>query len=335
MHNGGMSSDRVWAYLRMTRAEPPGGIRGARRKTYVAALEQAQQMFAAAATVGVATRPLLLFYGLSQGGRAVAAAAKSVSNNDYALRGHGIKANPATLNGPLIEVEVHTEGRDDASFKRLSGILASPTWGAHTPLTLGELWNSLPEGQDMSLDPTIGASPLPASVHSSVEDPSELLLVVTAIPPEVMPSVHDNDFGPALNQFLGRYPTLSGSVKRLSRGVGPFGGGGSVQFAYPASANSNYQQREAIAESHSTRYRLHDRFVFPALGANSAPLHPLLAWWALLFALSMLARYHPESWADHIAVDTSSIAVAIETLLSDALTVVPQILLRTILDVAQ
>lgn len=53
-----------------------------RRRTYVMALEQAEQMFHAAHSVGPATSPLLLFYGLSQAGRAVAAAAKPVTRPD-------------------------------------------------------------------------------------------------------------------------------------------------------------------------------------------------------------------------------------------------------------
>lgn len=82
----------------------PAGIRGGRRKTYGAALEQAQQLFTAASSVGIATRPLLLFYGLSQCCRATAAAVKHVHNNDYSLSGHGIKANPPTLVGALADV---------------------------------------------------------------------------------------------------------------------------------------------------------------------------------------------------------------------------------------
>jgi hypothetical protein len=41
---------------------------------YVAALQQAEQLFHAAREAGFASSPLLLFYGLSQAGRAIAAA---------------------------------------------------------------------------------------------------------------------------------------------------------------------------------------------------------------------------------------------------------------------
>jgi hypothetical protein len=74
----------VWARLRATRSNPPGAAtsNAQRRDTYVFALEQAEQMFRAASGVGDATRPLQVFYGLSQAGRAVAAAARSQSGDE-------------------------------------------------------------------------------------------------------------------------------------------------------------------------------------------------------------------------------------------------------------
>ncbi len=333
-----MTTDLVWAALRMTRADAPAGIKGGRRKTYVASLEQAQQMFTAAASVGVATRPLLLFYGLSQGGRAIAAAAKHIGNNGYPLVGHGIKANTATLIGPITGVQVYADNTTAGSFTRLSAILNSPTWDSTRPVTLGELWNSLPEGIAWSLDAAIGAPPLPASAEEFglvAQGPTHppVKLVVTHIPEGVMPPIQQTGPAPALEAFLGQYPTLVGHTAIQAMGVYPFGQGGTVHLAYPSSHN-DYHGRKADAEAHSTCYRLSDRYVFPAVGANTASLHPIMAWWAVLFALSMLARYHPEAWADHIAVDSSKVAVAIERLLMEALTVVPELLLRTIMDMS-
>ncbi len=292
-------------------------------------------MFDAAATVGVATRPLLLFYGLSQGGRAVAAAAKHVGNNEYQLRGHGIKTHAGTMELALPAVAVSVDGRDDASYRRVSTILGSPTWGEASPLTVGEIWNSLPEGRAMSIDSNSELMPLQASVETSISSASEVLLFVHGLPNDVTPSFSHNGPTPEFDRFLARYPSLDGYVRRQSRGVQPFGEGGLVEFLYPTSAGAEYHERKASAEAHSTVYRLSDRYIFPALGANSAPLHPLMAWWALLFALSILARYYPAAWADHIAVDSSKVAVNIERLLSGALLAVPEILLRTIVDVSQ
>lgn len=66
------AAESVWDDLRATRWRPPPPASQDldRQQTYVAALEQAEQLFRAAANVGAAARPLPLFYGLSQAGRA-------------------------------------------------------------------------------------------------------------------------------------------------------------------------------------------------------------------------------------------------------------------------
>lgn len=64
---------RLWQQLRTLRSSPPGNAAsGHRRETFNAALEQAEQLLTAARTVGVATQPILTFYGVSQIGRAAA-----------------------------------------------------------------------------------------------------------------------------------------------------------------------------------------------------------------------------------------------------------------------
>lgn len=329
----------MWAALRSTRAEPPAGIKGGRRKTYVAALEQAQQMFTAAANVGVATRPLLLFYALSQGGRAIAAAAKHVHNNDYPLVGHGIKANPSTLAGPIAKVQLFGDNTVAGSFTRLSKILNSPTWGGTAPVSLGGLWNTLPEGSLFPLDRSVSAAPLPVSVdelsvlHEAQTAPP-VRLIVRGIPTDIMPPPQHAGPAPTLEAFLSQYPKLAGQSAIYVKGVYPDGQGGTVHMEYPSS-RSSYHERTAEALVHSTLYRLHDRYVFPAVGVNADSLHPVMAWWAVLYALSMLARYQPEAWADHISVDSSKSAVPIEQLLGEALTAAPELLLQTITDVSQ
>jgi hypothetical protein len=73
-----------------------------------------------------------------------------------------------------------------------------------------------------------------------------------------------------------------------------------------------------------------DRWVFPALGGGKTALYPLLAWWALLFALSMLARYEPASWTGHLDVDASPNTVPLESALGHALDACPQLILYAI-----
>lgn len=130
---GDQATEALWEQLRATRWNPPAGATATaeRRSTYVFALEQAEQMFRAAATVDPATRPLLVFYGLSQAGRAIAAAASSIESGDgWKLSGHGISS--VGLDGPLPEVEVRTgKNAGHESFVRLSELLGSPLWARH------------------------------------------------------------------------------------------------------------------------------------------------------------------------------------------------------------
>ena len=74
---------------------------------------------------------------------------------------------------------------------------------------------------------------------------------------------------------------------------------------------------------------------FPVVGHNDSPMHPLTAWWAILHALSMLARYHPAEWAAHIDVDNSPHAVPVERLLKRALLAVPRLVLETLRQVSR
>ena len=77
-----------------------------------------------------------------------------------------------------------------------------------------------------------------------------------------------------------------------------------------------------------------DRYVFPSIGGDTQALHPLLAWWAVLFALSLLARYQPDTWTRYLDVDSSAYAEPLETLLDRALIVCPQLLLHAIRSVS-
>jgi hypothetical protein len=79
----------VTRLLRGTRASPPGMAAGdvERRHVYGAALQQAEDLFEAAAAVGPLARPLPLFYAVSQAGRAITAA---WLEDGWQTKGHGI-----------------------------------------------------------------------------------------------------------------------------------------------------------------------------------------------------------------------------------------------------
>jgi hypothetical protein len=57
-------------------------------------------------------------------------------------------------------------------------------------------------------------------------------------------------------------------------------------------------------------------------------LHPLLALWAVLLALSSLARYEPAVWSKVLDIDRSAEATPIEHLLGEAIGSVPAAVLH-------
>jgi hypothetical protein len=77
-----------------------------------------------------------------------------------------------------------------------------------------------------------------------------------------------------------------------------------------------------------------DWWLFPAVGTAGHSLHPLMAWWAVLHTLSMLARYQPAERATHINIDGSRHAVALGSLLKRAISLVPALIAEAIDQVA-
>jgi YaaC-like Protein len=76
-------------------------------------------------------------------------------------------------------------------------------------------------------------------------------------------------------------------------------------------------------------YRYQDeRWIRPKLGSkDSVPPSALMTWWALLYGLSILARYEPDEWVPALDVDSSEIAVHIASALDEALAVIPALVL--------
>jgi hypothetical protein len=132
----------VWRQIRGLRHHPPRAARkrNQRREVFCAALEQAEQLFTAAEAVGDAARPILLFYGLSQAGRAIAAASTDVDANHYRLSGHGIAVANLDQRSPLHDLII--ADKEDGSFTQLAPLLRSGTLPSGA--TLGEIWVSIP-----------------------------------------------------------------------------------------------------------------------------------------------------------------------------------------------
>lgn len=325
----------MWWDIRALRANPPAaGGAPTRKRTFSTALEQCEQLFIAAAAVGYAARPLPLFYALSQASRAVMAALELGDN--WQLSGHGIRSIRLESDR-LWDVEQQDQG--SGSFVRLADVLGSPS--LPSPARLGDLCATLPGS----------AARLPADAYRArvLRIEREILIGPEAFGgPDVYstsvqlssawlygvdPSVEfADDPKQALRDSLAHYPTLSGFEADLaeSRPVrfhpAPVAGELGVRLTWPADGLLEEHRAERVARMCQPS-PTGEQWVAPAVAGSSEPLHPLVAWWAVLHALSMLARYEPAAWDSHRDIDCSIDAVAVEALLDEALVAVPELIL--------
>ncbi|MBF9071728.1 YaaC family protein [Streptacidiphilus fuscans] len=348
----------AWEELRTSRSVRPGraGDTPPRWQVFSSALEQAEQFFKAAAAVGPETQPVLAFYGLSQAGRAIAAAANALDGVDkkgghlWQLKGHGIHTRDEA--GLLPEVAAVTDSPGTSgSFVRLSELLGSPVWGKER-VTLPELWDCLPDNCPSPLGAVPEARRMPLVLkgpsfdrpRSQVRGGRTKTTVISGhvadIPPHVVAAA---DGLQALKDYMTAFPHVRGYTFEtrtradLTQGPPAFfvrdDGGAVLWMEFPVpedvdSAEGRLRQVLSIAR----RYR-GSSYLFPTVGGSDLGIHPLMAWWAILHTLSTIARYQPAEWAGHTDVDHSRYAVPIERLLSDAVRVVPELIAETLHDV--
>jgi hypothetical protein len=338
----------IWQSLRALRSQEIGRTTEAgRRATFDAALEQAEQLFTAAASIGTAAQPIPLFYGLCQLGRSIAAASPRVANSEYRLVGHGIKdkALEDSARQGLAQIEIRGEKR--GAFPMVARALGSAPMTED--VTLGDLWDLLPYTDRFPLpqrgklkrlildselphilrgpDTVRGRLyPLPVGLQSSVKDPT--------VSRDVVGDALIAQERELLAQFLADYPTLSGCRSTNTDGQ---------PIPYERGFNSSEEylvlplvlpKSEGVAESSELEGRSVDyhgvHYVYPRLDSSDLPAHPFMIWWAVLFVLSRLARYQPNEWLDLTSVSRSTHAVAIEHILSEALRAVPELALTAI-----
>ncbi len=332
-------AQNVWWALRGLRANPPGwaGL-PARRLTFGTALEQCEQLFAASKSVGYAARPLTLFYALSQAGRAVAAAFE-MDDARWRLRGHGIGASDLDADR-LWDVEL--VGQRNGSFVQVAHLLGSPS--LPEPTRLGDVWAAMPT--HLSRLPPDAHSVRALQVQREVmrgqqefggpEVYSEAIQLSPAWLYGLDPAIEfDDDPRRALDEHLARFPTLQGYKHPLPDDRPPqfhptaVAGELGVRLMWDADGMLEAHREERIRRmcAPTTDGSL---WVSPAIAGNEGPLHPLMAWWAVLFTLSMLARYEPAAWTQHRDIDASTDAIAVEALLDEALVEVPAAILAVL-----
>lgn len=321
--------------IRATRADPPVLAVGdeGRRRVYTAALQQFEELLGAAGQVSAWARPLPLFYALSQVGRAIAAAR---ATNQWRLSGHGLKLLPKSDEAPLLERQVKPEPRQRNDRCDAFGGVADCTGSAplRGPVEVGGLWASLPEAADLPdlrwararwvEEPApYGDEGLALAAHRGLAG-REAAIVFEA------PIADHDGLAAALQQYPTARPWQPPRITGLGLQVHPTRHGRGYVVRYPERATGP-EVTMPLDELAPQYRRLDARWLRPMLGESGDLLSPLMTWWALLYALSIVARYEPDAWATTLNVDASPLAVPLERLLDEALGTIPHLVLEALL----
>lgn len=336
----------TWQAIRLLRSSPPGlaDDDAERRAVFQAALEQSEQLMRASEALGYAARPLPLFYAVSQAGRAIAAA--HLHGDAWRIAGHGLGEVRDKPGGSVALRRFKPQpapqkwlddGRRDA-FGAVAKATGSGTLSG-SDIALGEIWCAIPELLPPYVQQLTGLDdawlrPLvvfDANWHSdeihwrSLRSPLKLLVAG-------LPAGANAD---QLNSILERYPVAKGSGVQTHIGQAALGGAGEVLVGSSPHgqtcvnviwSNIGSARIDEIAPQYGGVYRGMDvRLLKPTLSSGDY-LSPLMLWWVLLFGLSTIARYDPETWVSELAVNDTSNAVAFETALDIAVQAVPDLI---------
>lgn len=341
---------RMWQALRTMRHHPPGrAARGNRRDTFNGAIEQAEQLFAAAEATDPAARPILLFYGLSQLGRAIAAVSTTLDNTEYRLYRHGL--DHESLDGAAQHglANLHVWGRASGAFPVVAKALGADALQQRR--RLGDIWALVPDANRFPLPGSgeLRSLPLysempPAPMEDwarglLMELPLRLLLdddeePVTGYGPELSRLMEVSQSDPAriarqrhrLRGWLAQYPSLAG-WDFVTAPDGPVGyrlhdGGRSLDLPLRVPKFAESTELVALQQRAFTYHSI--MAVYPQL-SDGQPAHPFMLWWAVLYVLSRLARYEPRDWMRLVDVSQSAEAAAIEYLLDEAMLALPEV----------
>lgn len=313
------ASDRL--RLRALRAAPPSRARSAERKAvFAAALGQFDELLTAAEVVGPASAPLPLYYALNQAGRAIAAARETDALR-WQPRGHGLKVDDPSspLQATVIKPEPPPKRRRPRDmFSVVCDCVGSAP--LRSPVQLGALWAAAPRTEVVRglgrgytraapLEPSGGSPPVMAEFAGSE---------IARLPKRRRTDV-------ARERMERAFPAVRDGVDvRLEMRPGPDGRPMFVAELSRQAASGAWFGVEHFAPRFPDGGAF---FLMPGLGASEDVLSPLMVWWALLYALSHLARYQPAAWAKALDPTRSVLAVPIEAGLAYIAEVLPQVIL--------
>jgi len=335
---GADEAPEAWRAIRSMRAAPTPSLRKVlkqeRAEVFHMALEQSQQQFAAAAGIGYESRPLNLFYGLSQAGRALAAASSRLGPKEGDDRtawlprgGHGLKfdVDTPTVERLLGEPVRLQAGKSD-TFSRVSHALGSPL--DFREETFGALLAQIPEVylefRTFEYGP-VAIQPNGIYAGSPLHFPLRWDLEARGAP------IESGDLT-ALREWVNSYPALAGLALEVDAEGKRIPSHNDGHLYLTVSSQDQLVLRGSQwLPAQSIEYR-RSTALFPRLGNSSTAAHPIVIWWMVLFALSMLARYSPRDWSRLMSLRESRLASVLEHVLDTALDAVPNLIAEALAD---
>lgn len=314
-------------FIRRTRAQPPGRAgEDDRRTTYGTALEQFEELIKAAAVASPGVRPLPLFYALSQAGRAIAAANLP---DAWKLYGHGISCGDLSPRN-VLDLEIKPLKPNSSRPDSFHGVTWATGCEAPTePIALGALWLALPEVSKLIPDAD-GAERWPEALIVVPPEPTMSPLERFDRVEAALYSWKHSD-GTSLVDELSKYANTEHATYEEIPGIGVrvthlFGGLG-LNVHWP-SEKADVEGRRNTLDRVAPIGPGGDRWVRPLV--SGAAMNDLTMWWALLFGLSMLARYEPAGWNAMLDLDAGKLSSHLVRLMDAAVDVVPELVLKAL-----
>jgi hypothetical protein len=323
----GIDTDRDRSGIQSLRASPPGLAAGdrARRRVFGAALEQFDELWQAAGTVGPPVSPIPLFYAMAQGSRAVTAV--HIRDGDWQASGHGLSVRaPSNTIG---ELTIEPHDGSSHSFGAFCRAIGSSQLTSSARLT--DVWAAVPGLERVD---GLGADSNPAlqldAIASTPGNPATNALLrgdlAAGLPDDAEEAAR------TLAERLNEYPGVSDGFcvePPVPRDPDPYRpqDGPSVEIYWRAD-DGTVRPLDSVAARLGGENT--GNFILPALGANRDQLTPFAASWAVLLALSSAARYHPDRWVAALDRDKSVLAIPIEEALARTRESLPWLMLHAL-----
>jgi hypothetical protein len=274
--------------------------------------------------VGPASRPLPLFYALTQASKAIVAA----YGNGADTKSHGLgEDRRAVFPEKPTDLLALWLKRAAGSRDTLSGLVAATASGdLPSRVQLGAVWAAIPGTPRLPRESWRSDWRTCLSV-SDVHDPTlrgrGTFQVLAIEEPSDILAGHFEDVGTP------RYPGLPEGAKIALHRAGV----GELRYAKAFLTWSDRSIRLKDIGSAGYGSTSH-RVLRPLLPGQLELSSPLVLWWTLLCGLAILARYEPAAWQAALRVDESQLAISLEWVMETALREMPGLVYRALTQMA-